>query len=1067
MFLVKAALKNPHAIVVLCLIVAILGLVSLSRTPVDVFPDLHMPACIVAVGYRGMPAEDMEQSIVRRLERMFMQADGVDHMESRSVVGLGLIRVYFRPEIDVNAGISQIISLAIADLRYLPPGTLPPLVLRFDASSMPVCELTLASESLSLTQLFDIANYTIRQQLGNVAGVSAPPVFGGMIRQIMVYVDPDKLQSYGLSPMDVVKSMETSNLVIPTGEAAIGNTNYSVESNSQLPSAAAFNDIPIRTARSGATVFLKDVARAEDSHAILSNIVRIDGRESVYIPIMKQGGANTIRVVEGVKEAMRDFTGVPKEVKLGLVFDQSIYIRGAIDNLAHEGALGAILAGVMVLLFLGSLRSSVAILVSIPLSVVAAFAGLYFGGETVNLMTLGGLALAVGRVVDDAIVVLENIERHLLMGKPPREAARDGAGEVAVPVLISTVTTVLVFLPVVFLTGVGKSLFTPLAKAVGLAMGASYLFAMTFIPIYCAFFLRAGAARHEAGKEAQHEHGSWFGRLFDRFAERYAAALRGAIAHRRLMLGGIGAAFVLVVGLLGPRLGQEFFPMVDAGQFVLNVRAPEGSRVEETTRIVADIERIIRACVPAKPVDELDTLVSNVGIFRGPQAMYSPNAAEHEGFIQVKLRDDHATPTREVMDAVRRRLQAEHPEVAFFFQAGGVVSAALDFGLPAPIDVQVMDEDLEEGRAVAERIKTVIESVPGASDTLIAQSLSQPTLHIDVDRVKAAELGLTQSDVEKNAIVALNSSYNLNPVIWLDPQSGNDYFVAAQYDERRITSLEALRTIPITGQRVVVQTPGAGGPGGAQLAPATTQLRNVAAIRRTNSLVIATHYNIQRTTDVFTTPSGRDIGSLAREIEARIDAMRAELPERCRVRLLGEVASMRESFASFGGAIALAIVLVYLVLVAQFQAVVDPLIIMAAVPLGFIGVVLVLFATGTTLNVQTFLGVMMLVGIVVSNSILLVEFAGRKSAEGLGPVDAAVAAGRIRMRPILMTSIATVLGLLPMAFNIGTGGEANVPLARAVIGGLCVSTLLTLFLVPALYAMTRRTPPAAGPGAPS
>jgi multidrug efflux pump subunit AcrB len=637
------------------------------------------------------------------------------------------------------------------------------------------------------------------------------------------------------------------------------------------------------------------------------------------------------------------------------------------------------------------------------------------------------------------------------MGKAPRKAAKDGAGEVAVPVLISTVTTVLVFLPVIFLSGVGKALFTPLAKSVALAMGASYLFAMTFIPIYCASLGDAALMRGTMGTSPRHEHRSWFARLFDRFAVRYARVLERVIAHRRVALGAVGAAFVLVVGGLGPRLGQEFFPQVDAGQFVLNLRAPEGMRVEETEREVADVERIIRECVPSRPVDQLDTLVANIGIFRGPQAMYSPNAAEHEAFIQVKLVDDHAVPTRDVIEALRRRLPQEHPEVAFYVQAGGVVSAALDFGLPAPIDVQVMDEDYEEGHAVAERVKQVVESVPGTADTLIAQSLNQPTLRIDVDRAKAANLGLTQGDVEKNAIVAINSSYNLNPIMWLDPKSGNDYFVAAQYDEKKITSLEALRTIPVTGQQR----------GEAK----TTQLRNVARLSRSDSLVVATHYNIQRTMDVFTSPAGRDVGSVARDIELKIDAIRGELPPNCRVRLMGEVASMRESFASFGGAISLAIVLVYLVLVAQFRAVVDPLLIMAAVPLGFVGVVLILFVTGTTVNVQTFLGVMMLVGIVVSNSILLVEFAQRQTKEGKGPVEAAVAAGRIRMRPILMTSIATVLGLAPMAFNFGTGGEANVPLARAVIGGLCVSTFLTLFLVPCLYAMTRRAAAPAKPEA--
>jgi multidrug efflux pump subunit AcrB len=719
-------------------------------------------------------------------------------------------------------------------------------------------------------------------------------------------------------------------------------------------------------------------------------------------------------------------------VKLGLVFDQSIYIREAIANLEHEGMLGAVLAGFMVLLFLASFRSTVAILVSIPLSVIAAFAGLYFTGETVNLMTLGGLALAVGRVVDDAIVVLENVARHLEMGKSPTRAAHDGAREVAMPVFISTVTTIIVFLPVIFLTGIGRYLFTPLGKAVGLAMMASYFFAMTFVPVFCAKYLT-----REAAEAAEH---SRFATAFDRLAGRYEGWLASLVRNRGTAFAFVAAAFVASIVLVGPRIGQEFFPSVDAGQFVLNIRTSPGMKVERTEDYVRGIEDLVRKIVPK---DELDTIVSNVGIFRGFSAMYSPNSGEHAAYIQVKLTDDHRTPTNEVIARLREDLRSEYPDVEIFFQTGGIVSAALDFGLPAPIDVQVMDENLAEGRAFAEKIRREIERVPGTADTLIAQSEEMPSLKIDVDRVKAAHLGLSQQDVENNLITSLNSSVNIRPIIWIDPKTGNDYFVAGQYAENTIDSIETLQNVPITGAGVRSHV--------------SMPLRNMAAVSRTASLVEATHYNIQRTTDVFTTPWRRDIGSVAKDIEARIEPLLKEKPENARVRVLGEVASMRDSFASFGGAISLAVLLVYLVLVAQFRSLVAPLLIITAVPLGFIGVLTTLWLTGTTINVQTFLGVMMLVGIVVSNSILLVEFADRKMEEGLDPVAAAVASGRVRIRPILMTSIATVLGLLPMAFDIGTGGEANVPLARAVIGGLCVSTFLTLFIVPALYVSAKET----------
>jgi multidrug efflux pump subunit AcrB len=1036
--MVRAALKNPHAVVVIALIVTILGAVSVSKTPVDVFPDLHIPAVLVAIGYRGMPAEDMESTITRELERQFMQADGIEHMESRSLVGIGLIKIYFQPDADVNAAISQVISLAIADLRYLPPGTLPPLVVRFDATSIPVCQLTLSSDSLSASELYDVANYTIRQQLGNVPGVSAPPVFGGRVRQVMVYMDPNKLQAQKLSPWDVVNAVYNSNLVIPTGEAKIGNTDYAIESNSQLTSPKLFNDIPV-SVRNGATIFVKDVASAEDSTQIVTNVVRVDGHDSVYLPILKQGGANTIKVVEGVREAMKNFVNIPKACKLNVVFDQSIYVREAIANLEHEGMLGAVLAGLMVLIFLASFRSTIAILISIPLSVVTAFAGLYFTGETVNLMTLGGLALAVGRVVDDAIVVLENVARHLEMGKSPTKAAYDGASEVAMPVFISTVTTMIVFLPVVFLTGIGKYLFTPLGKSVAFAMGASYFFAMTFVPAFCARFLT-----REAAMAGEH---SWFARKFERFAHRYEVALRALVKGRRVAFACVAAAFVFTLVVIAPRIGQEFFPAVDAGQFVLNVRTLSGMRVEESEQYVAEIEELIRQIVPK---DELDTIVSNVGIFRGFAAMYSPNSGEHTAYVQVKLTLEHKTKTAEIVARVRKELAQKFPDVECFFQTGGIVSAALDFGLPAPIDVQVMDEDLIEGRAFAEKLKAEIEKVPGTSDTLIEQSPDMPSLKIDVDRVKAANLGLSQRDVVNNLVTAFNSSVYLQPMIWIEPKSGNDYFVAGQYREADVQSIETLQNVPITGN----------GPMKGLSVPA----RNLARITRGESLVEANHYNIQRTIDVFTTPFQRDIGSVARDIEKRIEPLVKAKPENARVRVLGEVASMRDSFASFGGAISLAVLLVYLVLVAQFRSTIAPLLIIMAVPLGFIGVLTTLWLTSTTINVQTFLGVMMLVGIVVSNSILLVEFADRRMEDGLSAFEAAVASGRTRIRPILMTSIATVLGLMPMAFDLGTGGEANVPLARAVIGGLLVSTFLTLFIVPALYVTAKEFFPPAPKG---
>jgi CzcA family heavy metal efflux pump len=1026
---VRFALRNPHLVVVLAIIVALLGGVSVAKTPVDVFPDLRVPAVLVAVGYRGMPAAEMETSIVRRLERTFMQADGIGHMESRSLVGIGVIKVFFRQEVDVNAAISQIISLAIANLRNLPKGTLPPLVVRFDATSLPVCQMVLSSDTLSRSELYDVANYTIRNQLGNVPGVSAPPVFGGKVRQVMVYLDPAKLQAQGLAPMDVVRAIDAQNLMIPTGSAKIGDSTYDVGTNCQVETPEAFDDLPVRTAN-GRTTFVRDVARAVDSYSIVTNVVRVNGQHSVYLPILKQGGANTIRVVEDVKTAMQNFAGVPAGVKLDLVFDQSIYVRQAVSNLEHEGILGALLAGVMVFAFLANLRATGAVLITVPLALVAALGALYAVGETVNLMTLGGLALAVGPVIDASIVVIENVARRLAHGDDPSEAADRGATEVARPVLVSTISTLIVFLPVVFLTGIGRSLFVPLGKSVGFALAAAYVAAFTLVPVFCARFLsREAALAAEHGRSA---------RTFDRFAARYRSLLERVIARRRMAISATLATLVASVILLAPRLGQEFFPPVDAGQFVMNVRTTPGTRVEETEKVVAGIEDLMHEVVPR---GQIDTIVSNIGIFRGFAAMYSQNSGQHTATVQVKLSKEHV-PTLVVVDAIRRAIRERCPGVEVQFQTGGVVSAALNFGLAAPIDIQVMDEDLEEGRALAERIKAVVDTVPGTVDTMILQSAEMPAIHVEVDRTRAAHLGLTQRDIESNLVVCLNSSVNMNPVTWIDPRTGNDYFVAGQYDESEITSFEALENVPVS-------LPSSSG-------RAAVPLRNVAALSRRTSLVESTHYNIGRTIDVLTTPYGRDIGSVAAEIEQRLKPILDTKPASARVRLLGQVASMRDSFAGFGAAIALAVVLVYLVLVAQFRSVLDPALIVVAVPLGLIGVIVTLWVTGTTINVQTFLGVMMLVGIAVSNSILLVEFANRKFAEGCSAVEAAVESGATRIRPILMTSIATVLGLAPMAANLGEGGEANVPLARAVIGGLLVSTVLTLFVVPALFVSLKQ-----------
>jgi multidrug efflux pump subunit AcrB len=1020
---IRFAINHAHLVVVSVLVVAILGVASAARMEVDVFPDLHQPAVQVAVNYNGMPAKDMEASITRRLERMFIEAGGIDHMESRSITGMGIITIYFKPDVSVDAAIAQIISLAIADLSRMPPGTLPPLVVNYDVSGLPVCMITLSSEKRSQSELYDIANYTIREQLGNVEGVAAPPVYGGLIRQVQIYVDPEKLTPLGLSPLDIVNAVGKSNLIIPTGVAKIGKLSYDVISNAQLARPRSFNDIPITT-RNGRTIFVRDVGEAEDAHAIVTNIVRIDGKHSVYIPVQKQAGANTIKVVDAVKAAARHFQGVPDDVKLDVVFDQSIYVRNAVKQLAREGVLGAVLAGLCVLLFLASFRSTGAIVLAIPVAVLTALTGLSLAGQTINLMTLGGLALAIGRVIDDAVVVIENTIRHLAVkGADPAKAAEEAAAEVAVPVLASTITTIIVFLPVVYLTGITKYLFTPLAISVVLAMAASYIFAMLFIPLFAASLLGPSRAEEE----------SWFVRKFEAFRGWYGRRLDRTLAHRGVLFAVVGAVLA-ASSVLVPFTGYEFFPSVDAGTFTLHIRAPSGMRVEELeTQVASEIEAAIKSTAPP---GEVQRIVSNLGISPDPFAtMNSKNSAEHEGFIQVKLVENHSVPTDELIEKLRRKLPAVVPGVDFIFQTGGLTTAAINFGRIAPIDVQVIDENLEEAHDLGVRARSEIEKVRGIADPLVNVRLDYPTLGLEVDRWKASELGLTEEDVVKNVITSLSSSTFIHPIIWLDPESGNDYFAAVQYRERTIDSLENLRNIPITGAGEKRFT--------------STMLRNIAPMKRERSMVQATHYNILRTEDVFADVAGRDLGSTASEVERRL--RRIELPKGAELHVRGSIETLRDSFESFAYALALAVVLIYLVLVAQLRSLLTPLIIMAAIPLASTGVFVIVPLTHMTYNVQTFLGIMMLIGIVVSNSVLLVEFADRSLESGKAPLAAALAAGETRLRPILMTALATVLGMLPLALGIENGSEANVPLARAVIGGLLASTLLTLFVVPALW----------------
>ena len=1027
------AIKYPFFIIVACLMVAIVGAVTLVRMPVDLFPPINIPVVVVATFYSGMPPQQIETDITNPFERFFTLGSGIDHIESRSLPGVSLIKIYFQPGTNADADLSTISNLAMADLRRLPPGTLPPVVLKFDASSLPVCLITLKGQGLNETQLRDLGQYTVRNQIANVPGASVPQPFGGRYRQIMVYVDPLKLDAHELSVMDVVHAVNQSNLILPAGDVKIGPYDYNLYTNSLVPTATAIDDMPLKTVGQ-ASVLVRDVGKALDAQAIQTNIVRVDGQRSVYLPILKQGGdTNTIAVVDGIKEAISKLVDIPKQLIAKVVFDQSIFVRMAIENLLHEGAIGLVLTGVMILLFLGSLRATAAVFLSIPLSALAAFLALSVSGGTVNTMVLGGLALAFSRLIDNSVVVLENIFRHLEMGEPPEVAAKKGGQEVSLAVLAATITTAIVFFPVVFLYGVSRFLFIALAMAVVLSLAASYLVAMTVVPLFCAKLIHKHEADEEVGEGAI---GARFGAVakkFNVYFEKMLGAYDRTLAKTLLrpVAATLGLAGVSILTLtLYPLMGVAFFPRTDPGQFVVNIKAPSGTRVELNEQYIKQVEAIVRDIVPP---NELGMIVSNIGITTDFSAIYTPNSAPHTAFVQVSLKEGHKVGSYEYMGKVRRKIGQELPQLSTYFQSGGLVDAVLNMGMPAPIDIQVSGNSLKNAYATATDIAGRARALSGVSDVLIPQDIDYPALRLDVDREKASLVGLNQQEVVDNIITALTSNGMIAPDYWIDPKSGNPYMLTVQYPEDAIKTMSDLRQIPLRGPGIKIPT----------------TLDTVVNVENIQSPTEVDHYQLFRVIDVYVSPKTEDLGKVAGQLERIVNG--TKLPEGVRVNLRGSVQGMRSSFKSFGIGLILAIILVYLVLVAQFASFLDPFIILLAIPPGLAGVLLFLLATGTTLNVMSLMGVVMMVGIVVSNSILIVEFARNLHREGKPVREAVSIASRLRLRPVLMTSLATLLGLIPMAMKLGTGAEAYAPLARAIIGGLLVSVVVTVYLVPAAY----------------
>jgi multidrug efflux pump subunit AcrB len=1046
------AIKYPFFILMMCLFVMVVGIATVISMPVDLFPEVNIPVVVVATFYGGMPPQQIESDITNSYERFFTLGSGIDHIESRSLPGVSLIKIYFQPGTDGNAAVSNISNLAMANLRRLPPGTLPPVVLKFDAANLPVCLITLKGQGLNQTELKDLAQFSVRNQVANVPGASVPQPYGGRYRQIMVYVDPVKLEAHQMSVMDVVDSLNKSNLILPAGDVRIGMKDYNIYANSQVPVVDEINDLPLKTV-GNASVMVADIGHAVDGGQLQTNIVRVDGQHSVYIPVLKQGGnSNTITIVDGVKRAVAHLLDIPSVLKTDVVFDQSAFVKLAVRNVINEGTIGLCLTALMILLFLGNVRATIAVLISIPISVLATFLGLNLGGSSINTMVLGGLALALSRLIDNSVVVLENIFRHMEMGEPPVEAAERGGNEVQLAVLAATVSTSIVFFPVLLLSGVSKYLFTALALAVVIALFASYLVAMTVVPLFCARFITIDPGHLHQEDAAIEEDldvsiaGTKKIRVFRVVVDRFNLGFRkleswyerkvtGSLEHSGMVVILITLA-VLLTFTAYPFLGKAFFPRTDPGQFVVNVKVPAGTRIEVTDDYISKMEQDIRGVVA--PAD-MNMIVSNIGITPDLSSIYTSNSGMNTAFIQVSLKEDHKTGSYAYMQKAREKLTTDFPDVQTYFQAGGLVDSVVNQGKPAPIDIQIGGNNLQQAFEIAQATAAKLKKLNSVSDVLIPQDLDYPGLQLNINRVQAGLLGITPQAVVDNVITALTSDGMIAPSFWVDPKTGNSYMLTVQYPETQIKTMSDFRQIPLRSPDGLTTTP----------------LQSLADIQTINTPTEVDHYQLRRRFDIYVMPKKEDLSEVNRQVESIVGQI--DKPQGITVKVLGAVLDMQESFSSFGLGLILAVVLVYLILMAQFASFSDPFIILLAVPPGLSGALLLLLATGATLNVMSLMGIIMTTGIAVSNSILIVEFTGKLRKDGLSIRKALVESCKVRLRPILMTSLATILGLIPMALALEPGSEQYAPLARAILGGLTISVIVTMFLVPASYLLIHRS----------
>jgi len=1063
-WLIRTALQRPYTFVVLGILIALIGPLAIMRTPVDIFPGINLPVISVVWTYNGMPPDEMSDRIITYFERqMTTTVNDIEHVESQSLPGVGVIKVFFQPDVNVNAALAQMTAIAQTVLKRLPPGITPPQILSYNASSVPILQLSLTSRSMTDQQLFDLSNNFIRPQLAQVEGAAIPSPYGGKNRQVVVDLDPNALRSKNLSPADVTASILSQNLILPSGTEKIGAYEYNVKLNGSPTELDALNDLPVKVVN-GTLITLRDVAHVRDGYSPQQNLVLVNGQRAVLTTVQKNGNASTLDIVDHVKSLLPKIqAGAPEGLQLGTLIDQSIFVKAAVSGVIREGVMAAALASLMILLFLGSWRSSLIIAISIPLSILCSIAALSAIGQTINVMTLGGLALAVGILVDNATVTIESINWHLEQGKAVPEAVFDGASQIATPTLVSTLAICIVFVPMFFLTGVARYLFVPMAEAVIFAMLASLLLSLTLVLTVAKFGLRSNVDPHaptehpmeDAMREDPTQHMAagrahilsrfqrGFEQRFEDMREGYRGLLAIALEQRRLFaLGFLGCALISL--LLMPWLGQNFFPSIDAGQIKLHMRAHTGTRIEETARLATEVEKVIRRTIPP---DELKSVVDNIGLpVSGINIAYSNSApiGPADADILISLNEGHHS-SESYMSELRERLPREFPSATFSFLPADIVSQILNFGLPAPIDIQVIGFRREENRRYAQALLGRMRRVPGISDLRIQQAFDQPELHVYVDRRRAQELGLSERDVANNVLVSLSGSAQTAPTFWVNPKNHVSYPLIVQTPQYRLDSLSTLENIPITSSD-------------------NTQhqiLGGLASITRGQGEGVVSHYDVQPTIDIYGAVQDRDLGAVAHDIQAILDDTAKQVPAGSTVATRGQVQTMHESYSSLLFGLAGAVVLIYLLIVVNFQSWLDPFVIIAALPAAIAGIVWMLFLTGTSLSVPALTGAIMCMGVATANSILVVSFARERLSQGADAVTAALDAGYIRFRPVLMTALAMLIGMAPMAFSLGEGGEQNAPLGRAVIGGLICATLATLFFVPAVFAVvhSRRAAP--------